>query len=418
VEQANRVAVGATFFPLLDRAGAVGHVAIAFRDVTAEIQAREEVEAERDRLRLALEAGGMGIWDWLTAAGRLDWSKEVETLYGLVPGSFNGRYETFLGLIHPADRAAVSATIAEAAERGGDDFAVEHRVIRPDGGVRWLAGRGRTYLDAAGRVARMVGTVVDVTDRKAALAEREALLASEREARAEAEAALRARDEFLSVAAHELRTPVTGLRATVELLRRQQERGALDPDRLERHLTTIDRASRQLADLTTQLLDLSRLGAGQIPVDPRPTDLAALTGTVVEDYRDRLDGVGLRLIAEGPCAALADPGRVEQILANLIENARKYSPDGGEVCVSVQPVADAVEVRVQDAGIGLPPGAEERIFALFGRAPNAVARGIEGLGLGLYLCRRLAEAHGGTLHADSPGEGLGSTFTLRLPAAS
>jgi PAS domain S-box-containing protein len=259
----------------------------------------------------------------------------------------------------------------------------------------------------------------DISARTAAEAERERLLAAERAARAEAEAALRARDTFLSIAAHELRTPVTGLKAGVQLLARRQARGALDPARLERMLTTLNEAADRLARLVDDLLDVARTRTGQLPLDPRPLDLDALAAAAVERARERLDGRHRLTLAApaGPVPIAGDADRLDQVLANLLDNAVKYSPDGGEVAVCVRPDGAGACVSVRDAGIGLPAGAAEAIFAPFGRAANAAANHLPGMGLGLYISRGIVERHGGRIWAESAGEGRGTTVTLWLPAA-
>jgi PAS domain S-box-containing protein len=259
----------------------------------------------------------------------------------------------------------------------------------------------------------------DISARTAAEAERERLLAAERAARAVAVAAVRARDTFLSIAAHELRTPVTGLKAGVQLLARRQARGALDPARLERMLTTLNEAADRLARLVDDLLDVARTRTGQLPLDPRPLDLDALAAAAVERARERLDGRHRLTLAApaGPVPIAGDADRLDQVLANLLDNAVKYSPDGGEVAVCVRPDGTGACVSVRDAGIGLPAGAAEAIFAPFGRAANAAASHLPGMGLGLYISRGIVERHGGRIWAESAGEGQGTTVTLWLPAA-
>ncbi|HET7036243.1 MAG TPA: GAF domain-containing sensor histidine kinase [Thermomicrobiaceae bacterium] len=248
--------------------------------------------------------------------------------------------------------------------------------------------------------------------------ERADLLAREQAARVAAERAVRARDEFLSIASHELRNPVAGVRGSAQFLARLQARGQLDERRLSHYLGAIDESSRRLSALVDDLLDVSRLQSGQFPLRPVPVDLAGLLREVTarqqpapgQHHLLRLSG------ADEPCPLVADPDRLRQVLVNLLDNAVKYSPSGGEIHLGLTREPESVLVRVADEGIGLPDGSAEQIFQPFGRAPNAAARNLPGLGLGLYVCRRIAEAHGGRLWAESLGDGQGTTFVLRLPA--
>ncbi len=238
----------------------------------------------------------------------------------------------------------------------------------------------------------------------------------------QAQAAVRARDQFLSIAAHELRTPVAGLKGYAQMLLRAQERGGIAPERLTQALRTFNTASNRLATLTDDLLDVSRIRLGQLPLRPVPLDLAALVRDVGSRFADGLGGAH-RLVIDvpaGPITTTVDAARVEQVLTNLLDNARKYAPEGGEICLALRSGADGrgVELSVQDSGIGLPPGTAEVIFEPFGRAANAAARNLPGLGLGLYICRDIVERHGGRIWAESPGDGQGTTVRIWLPMDS
>jgi signal transduction histidine kinase len=231
------------------------------------------------------------------------------------------------------------------------------------------------------------------------------------------EQALRARDEFLSVASHELRTPVAGVKAAAQLLLRLQNRGTLNAENFKHSLQELERSANRLAQLTEDLLDVTCLQDGRLPLRPTNVDLSDLVSRTVERYRTQLPpthALDLRLPDAG-CALVADPCRIEQIVTNLLENAVKYSPTGGTVRVAVRNQADGCLVEISDRGIGLPLGASELIFEPFGRARNSTARRMPGLGLGLYICRQIAEAHAGRIWADSPGENQGTTMSLWLP---
>jgi signal transduction histidine kinase len=235
-------------------------------------------------------------------------------------------------------------------------------------------------------------------------------------ARRAAEAATRARDEFLSIASHELRNPVAGIKGAAQLLQRMLRAGRLDDERLDRYLASIEVASNRLTTLTEDLLDVSRLQQGALPLRLRPTDVGTLIRDVVSRLPEQTRQRVRTDLAEGIRPLTLDPDRVEQVVVNLLDNAAKYSDSQGEIDVGLEPDGTGVLLRVRDRGIGLPAGAVEQIFQPFGRAANAQEANIPGLGLGLYICRRIAEQHGGTLWAESAGEGLGTTMLLRLPS--
>jgi len=252
-----------------------------------------------------------------------------------------------------------------------------------------------------------------------ALEEQARLLVSEQVAHDRAEAALRVRDEFLATAAHELRSPLSAIRGTAQLARRALDRGTLDAAQAQRHLDNIVASTGRLEALLTDLLDVSRMRVQGLSASLAWMDLAALAGTVVRRYREITERTGIVCdVPQQPVVIRGDAGRLEQVLDNLLSNAVKYSPAGGDVVLRLRMVTGGVELTVRDSWIGLPPGAEERIFEPFRRAPNAVTHGVPGIGLGLHISRQIAEAHGGTLRAESQGEGLGSTITLWLPQAN
>lgn len=232
----------------------------------------------------------------------------------------------------------------------------------------------------------------------------------------QAQEAIRARDQFLLIAAHELRTPITSLRGYAGMLRRTHERGTLDTARLDRYLLPLDEGAARLAVLLDDLLDVSRLRTGQLPLHPEPLDLTLFAHRLADRYREFAPGHQLvTTLPTAPTTVRVDPARLEQVVANLLDNAVKYSPSGGEIALIVEPEGAGVALRVRDAGIGLPPGSAEAIFEPFGRAPNAAAMQIPGLGLGLHLAREIVARHDGRIWAESAGEGQGTTVSLWLP---
>ncbi|HEU5317431.1 MAG TPA: GAF domain-containing sensor histidine kinase [Chloroflexota bacterium] len=233
-------------------------------------------------------------------------------------------------------------------------------------------------------------------------------------AQAAAEAAVRARDVFLGVAAHELKTPVTSLRGYAQLiLRRLARDGAVEPIRLRQAMETIDRQAEKLGRLMTQLLDVSRMDAGRFSLETRPTDVCHLVREAIEDLRPRAGQHPLNLTApDGPLTAEVDAIRLEQVLVNLLDNALKFSPDGAPVDVSLRTDGDErFSITVADRGPGVPDDQRPHLYERFYQAQSDGYAG--GMGLGLYLSRQIVERHGGSIHADFP-DGGGSRFTITL----
>ena len=253
--------------------------------------------------------------------------------------------------------------------------------------------------------------LIEELARRAAMVIDNALLYSE------AKQAVRARDQFLSIAAHELRTPVSSIKGYAQMLLRAQRKGAIAEARLKRSLETIDSSTDRLSLLTSDLLDVSRIRLGQLPLRPSEIDFARRVRSVVQRYEEATTDTHRIDLSVDPGEYLvrADSDRIDQVLTNLLENAAKYSPDDDRIRLDLCREDDRIRLSVRDFGIGLPPGGARGIFEPFERAPNALARGLPGLGLGLYICRGLIERHGGQIWAESDGEGAGTTFFVTLP---
>jgi signal transduction histidine kinase len=254
-------------------------------------------------------------------------------------------------------------------------------------------------------------------ERNRAEREREELLVREREARRAAEEALRLREEFLSIAAHELRTPLTSLNGYAQMAARQLEReGRLEQPRAERMLGAIAGQAERLSRLVAKLLDVSRLEGGSLTLERRPVDLVGLAAGCVDAAQACTDRHRVTLQAPSTLEAEADPLRLEQVLTNLLDNAIKYSPEGGPIQVVLARARDGwVELAVRDWGLGIPPRRRGRIFERFYQAHGDGHR--SGLGLGLYVSRRIAELHGGAIRAEFPHDG-GTRFVVSLPVAA
>lgn|GEM_PF-2285206 len=265
-----------------------------------------------------------------------------------------------------------------------------------------LAGAGATFL-TLGRVYRRSTERILAQEQSQRLAE--AQIAALQELN-------RLKDEFVSTVSHELRNPLTYLMSGSELL----QAGILPPKQQE-VIREIARTADTMSRIVEDLLDLSRLGTGRFRLEREPVDLRALIRRVVHSIETGALRHRFRvLLPQALPAVPADPVRIEQVLLNLLTNAVRYSPAGGTITVSARLMADAVEVAVQDQGIGIPADKLERIFETFYRVESPQVRSVRGSGLGLAVCKALVEAHGGRIWVESQ-EGIGSTFSFTLPLA-
>jgi two-component system CheB/CheR fusion protein len=367
------------------------------------------VRLSEERLRLALDAARMGVWEWDVQSGRVQWSENLEAIHGLAPGAFDGTFAAFRALVHPEDRPRLEAAI-QCALDGTAAYDVEFRIVPPDGRVRWMAGKGTVFRDARGRPTRMLGVGMDVTEHKRLEEE----LRTRAGQLAEAD---RRKTEFLAVLAHELRNPLAPICNAVELLAR---RGA-DRSLVEQACALIERQVRHMVRLVDDLLEVSRITSGKIRLQKQVLDLATVVADAVATSRPLLDARRHTLAVELPAEPLrleADPVRVTQVLANLLHNAAKFTPEGGRVSLRAERRGAEVVVRVRDTGIGMSPEVLRRAFEPFAQADTSLDRADGGLGIGLTLVRSLVDLHGGAVTAESEGAGRGSVLTVRLPAAA
>ena len=235
-----------------------------------------------------------------------------------------------------------------------------------------------------------------------------------RDAYEQARAANRAKDEFLATLSHELRTPLSAIVGWTHMLRS----GQLDSATAARAIETIDRNARVQTQLISDILDVSRIVSGKLHLDVRPIELASAITAALDTVRPSADAKGLSLLSSLEPAAMpvsADPDRLQQVVWNLLANAIKFTPRGGRVELRLRRADTHAEIVIEDTGPGIPQAFLPHVFERFRQADGSSTRAHGGLGLGLAIVRHLVEAHGGTVRADSPGEGRGSVFTVRLP---
>jgi len=370
--------------------------------IASDITERDAMDAAlRDsqaRLRFILESARIGEWEHDLASDRISASALYGRCFGLehAPADWSGAL--MLSHVHPDDRAAVEQAL-ELSRRERSDLHFECRVLWPDGSVHWLELHGSHYGVDRSR-ERLVGIVSDITRRKDA----EALLRD----------ADRRKDEFLATLAHELRNPLAPITNAIEIMRRTSDAAAHETAR-----NIVERQLGQMVHLVDDLLDISRISRGKVELRSEPTDLLGALQTAVETSRPLIDAgrhrLTVRLSAPGAVRVNGDPTRLSQILSNLLNNAAKYTPEGGRIEVALEVEDGEAVVSVQDSGIGISDEMLPRVFDMFAQVDRTLERSQGGLGIGLALVRKLVELHGGSVRAYSDGDGQGSRFVVRLP---
>lgn len=393
------------------------------RQVIAERKALEAdaLRESEQRLRLALETGGLGAWEFDVNRQTLRCSDICLSHFGLPAGS-SPDWKSMIERVHRDDRERIQKAFSRVAQVGGEGES-EFRVMPPDQSLRWLVGRAKLIPGRTGRGPTLVGVTLDLTHHKLAEEElrrsKEAAENAAENARAFAEqanAANRAKDEFLAVLSHELRTPLTPVLTTAQDLSRDES----IPASLREAMIMIRRNVELEARLIDDLLDLTRISRGKLTLSRANTDLHEAIQDVIRICEGDMRGKGLRLelnLAAQNTRLYADAARLRQILWNLIKNSVKFTPTGGLIGVSTHDDLGQVRVIVADTGIGIDADLLPKVFDAFEQGEKAVTRKFGGLGLGLAISRALVKLHGGTIEARSAGRDLGATFTVQLPAS-
>ncbi|MDE1181703.1 ATP-binding protein [Paraburkholderia sp.] len=376
--------------------------------VVAHQTAQRALQESRDVLSLAMRGARMGAWSHERHASNVWWSRELEELAGFDEGTFDGIPGGFFGRIHPEDRPAFD-TAVEHAVTTGDDYVIEFRYRHADNTWRWMEGRGRSTYGRDGQPDVIYGLGTDITDRRHAEEQLQHL-------NLELSKADRRKDEFLATLAHELRNPLAPMRNVLEVLRLKD---VADPQ-LKWAREVFDRQLQHMTHLVDDLLEVSRITQGKLELRKQHLELAWAMQAAMEAARPSVQASSHHLSVTLPAEPIfldADPTRLSQMILNLLNNAAKYTPPGGQILLCAERMGDEAVITVRDSGIGIPQEHLSSVFEMFSQLAPALDRSQGGLGIGLALVRGLVELHGGTITAHSEGIGKGSEFTIRLPVS-
>ena len=359
----------------------------------------------------AAEIAGIGLWYWNFENDRLRFSSQCAQILGSNVGE-DLTYEAFLAAVHRDDRKAVRRFLADTI-RSGEKYTFSFRIETPYGDVEWITAEGKSFLSADGKPERMVGIIRTITEEKRAAEELETVYERERAARDEAEDANRSKDVFLAFVSHELRAPLNAILGWSNILLTKPT-----DERTRRNaIETIERSARMQTKLINDLVDSARVASGKIRLEFRPTELFQVVRNAFEAQRPAAENRGLGYeITENRITAyvMGDANRLQQVFGNILSNAIKFTPPGGNVYVDVVGSETHVSVTIRDSGEGISSETLPNIFKQFSQV-GAGERKSVGLGLGLSIAKTLVEKHGGSVHAESDGVGTGSRFVVSLP---
>lgn len=368
-------------------------------DITEQKLATSNWQESEIRSNLALSGSSIGVFEFDFEDADWVYAEHIEDLLGYERGSMQNSRAKIRSLIHPEDLATSES--ARAAANDGRESRQEIRIRNREGQYRWFRVMTRSVGSPDDGRERLAGTISDIHDLKLA------------QLRAADE--VRRRDDFLAMLSHELRNPMASIVLSLDRLRQHDEL----PVDLEDVTEVMSRQAEQISSLLDDLLDVSRVTHGRIEFRKRSFNLNQLVEESVEGMQLRAHEADIELrtsIADEPMFLDGDRARIGQAICNLIDNAVKYTPAGGTITVGCAPNGDTCILQVRDTGAGIEIEDPETLFELFYQGEVTIHRAGGGLGVGLFMVRKIVNAHGGTISVQSDGAGCGSTFTIRLPA--
>jgi PAS domain S-box-containing protein len=383
-----QVFVNFVFEPVRYDDGSVKAIMVVAVDVTLQVAARRRIEAAEETLRLAIDSANMGTWMAELATDRLTVSEQAEKIHG-IPHGTEMTLTGALSLIAP-DHVVKVSTAIDHAIKNNNSFEVEYIINPMDGAKpRWLRATGKAYYNDQDKPVSISGTMIDITESKAYDQQK---------------------DDFISIASHELKTPVTSLKAALQLLDRMKANPL--PQILPKLIEQSNRSMDKISTLIEDLLNLSRMNEGQLKLDKSTFTIADMLNQCCSHVR-AAGKHELVLQGDEQLQITADEHRVDQVVVNMVNNAAKYAPNSKQIFFKVEKVGDMARISVRDTGPGIAPDKLEHLFERYYRT-DASGYQNSGLGLGLYISAEIIRKHGGDIGVDSE-LGKGSTFWFTLP---
>jgi PAS domain S-box-containing protein len=382
-----QVFINFVYEPVMNPNGNVSFIMVVVVDVTEQVLARKAVEETNHRLQIALDAGLLGSTEVDLATGRMVCTEQFKKHFGRTKDEEFYYAQMFEAML-PEYRDRIRQQVKYAQENH-TVYQAEYEIKWPDGTIHWISAHGKARYDENGKANRMVGVISDITESK---------LYEQR------------KDDFLSIASHELKTPITSLKATLQLLERMKNDPS--PAMLPRLMDQAGKSMNKITSLINDLLNVSKMNEGELQLNKSTFTLSAMLNSCCDHVR--IAGKH-KLIFEGDAAlqVFADEHRIDQVVINMVNNAVKYAPDSPNVYLGVEKQGDMAKVSVRDNGPGIAPEKLSFLFDRYFRAAHA-GQQYSGLGLGLYISAEIVKRHGGQIGVNSE-VGKGSTFWFTLP---
>lgn len=383
--------------PIRDEGGSVIGAVLAQTDITAQVNTEAALRESEAKFRTIADAMPQMVWSTRPDGYHDYYNQQWYDFTGVPSHSTDG--EGWNDMFHPDDQPR-AWTAWRHSLATGETYEIQYRLRHRSGQYRWTLGRALPVRDKAGRIIRWMGTCTDIHDQK--VAEEELKKQSQR------------KDEFLAMLAHELRNPLAPISTAAKLLKLSAE----DPQRVRHASEIISRQVKHMTDLVDDLLDVSRVTRGLVQLEKELVDLKLVVTHAIEQVRPIIESRHHELsvrMASGPAVVQGDRTRLVQVVANILNNAAKYTPQRGHITVSLDIQEDKVRIQVSDNGSGIAPTLLPYVFNLFAQGERTPDRSQGGLGLGLSLVKQITALHGGDASAQSEGLGKGSKFTIVLP---
>ena len=379
------------------------------RDIT-DIRKQTKALSRREKQLIEAESiGRMGHWNWIIGEETMEWSEQIYQIFGVEDGEFEPTLDAMNKMVHREDIARVNQAFQRAIIEE-NDYDMEFRIVQPDDEIRYIRCEGRCSFDKSGEVTALYGIMQDMTERM--LYERDL-----RKAKEQAEQAYASRTQFLANMSHELRTPLNAIIGFSEMIENQLL-GPIGNEKYLEYIGGIRESGVHLLDLISDILDMSKIEAGKYELSLEETSVMKTVQLAAHMMEGRAHESGVKLTQDYDLdenfKIIADRRAVLQILLNLVSNAVKFTPEGGEVKIACYKRDNYLSLKIIDNGIGIPANKLATVTKPFEQVSSSYARDHDGSGLGLAITKNLAEMHGGNLHIESkPGEG--TTVTVRLP---